>query len=158
MAKTRLGLSLKGFEEMLGRIEAAGGDVDKAARACMEKSINVLESNLIAEAQASGAGTSTVAHTVSSEGNRITAETGWKLGEYNSSNPSEGYEALFTEFGTGKYSTRGKGKDRHTRAGANRGSTAPRPFISAARKKSAKPIRAIQQETLQNIVKELRGE
>lgn len=155
MAKSRLTLALKGFDDVLEKIQAAGGDVDSAARSCMDQSIKVLESNLIKEAQASGAETTTVFHAVSVDGNRVSAETGWKLGEYNSANPSEGYEAMFVEFGTGKYSARGKGKDRQTAAGYNRGSTAPRPFISKARQKSAKQIRAIQQETLQNIVKEL---
>lgn len=148
-------LQVKGFDEMLDKIQKAGGDVDKAARNCMEKSIKILESNLINEAQASGADTGEVAHSVTVSGNRIAAETGWKLGSYDSNNPSEGYRAMFVEFGTGKSSARSKGKDRQTAAGYNRGSTEPRPFIAKARKKSAKPIRAIQQETLQNIVKEL---
>ncbi len=150
-------LQVKGFDEMLERVKRAGGNVDAAARQCMEQSVRVLESNLKKEAEASGAPTSTVSHSVTSNGNRISGETGWKLGEYDSSNPSEGYEAMFTEFGTGRYSARGKGKDRQTAAGHNRGSTEPRPFMAAARKKSAKPIRAIQEETLQNIVKELEG-
>lgn len=150
-------LKVDGFNEMLERVQKAGGDVDKAARECMEKSLQVLESNLKKEAEASGAPTSTVSHSVTISGNRISGETGWKLGNYDSNNPSEGYEAMFREFGTGKHSARGKGKDRQTAAGHNRGSTEPRPFIAKARKKSAKPIKAIQQETLQNIVKELEG-
>lgn len=155
MAKSRLTLALKGFDTMLEKVQAAGGDVDTAARACMQKSVVVLENNLKSEAEARGVSTSTVSHSVSVEGNRIAAETGWKLGEYDSANPSEGYKALFKEFGTGKYSARGKGKDRKTREGHNRGSTAQQPFLSAARKKSAKRIRAIQQDTLQDILKEL---
>lgn len=155
MSKMRL--QVKGFEDMLAAVQRAGGDIDAAARDCMEKSVQVLESNLKREAEASGAETSTVMHTVTSKGNRVSAETGWKLGAYDSSNPSEGYRAMFTEFGTGKHSARGKGKDRQTAAGYNRGSTEPRPFMASARKKSVKPVRAIQQETLQNIVKELEG-
>ncbi len=151
----RMRLQLKGFDEMLGEIKRAGGDIDKAAQVCMEKSVQVLESNLIKAAEASGAETSTVFHKVTSEGNRVAAETGWELGAYDSANPSEGYRAMFVEFGTGKHSERGKGKDRETQAGYNRGSTAPRPFLDKARKKSVKAIRAVQQETLQDIVKEL---
>lgn len=150
-------LKVKGFDEMLARVQKAGGDVDKAAHECMEKSVRILESNLKKEAEASGAPTSTVSHSVTSSGNRISGETGWKLGNYDSNNPSEGYEAMFREFGTGRHSARGKGKDRQTAAGYNRGSTEPRPFMEKARKKSAKPIRAIQEETLHNIVKELEG-
>ena len=155
MGKSRIKLTTKGFEEMLEAVEKAGGNVDKAARQCAEKSVVILESNLIREAQASGAETSTVSHSVTAKGNIITAETGWELGSYDSSNPSEGYKAMFVEFGTGRHSARGKGKDRETAAGHNRGSTAPRPFLAQARKKSAKQIHAIQRETLQNIVKEL---
>ncbi len=155
MAKMRL--QVKGFDDLLERVKRAGGDIDSAARECMEKSVRVLESNLKREAEASGAPTSTVSHSVTSNGNRISGETGWKLGEYDSSNPSEGYEAMFREFGTGKHSARGKGKDRETAAGHNRGSTEPRPFMEQARKKSVKPIRALQEETLQNIIKELDG-
>lgn len=153
----RIKLQLKGFEDMLEQIQRAGGDIDKAARDCMEKSVQILESNLKKEAQSSGADTTTVFREVTQNGNRISAETGWKLGDYNSSNPSEGYEAMFIEFGTGRYSKRGKGRDRQTAAGYNRGSTEPRPFIAKARKKSKKAIHAIQQETLQDITKELDG-
>lgn len=148
-------MQVKGFEDMLEAVQKAGGNVEAAARVCAEKSVQVLESNLKREAEASGAETSTVMHTVESSGNRISAETGWRLGSYDSANPSEGYRAMFTEFGTGKHSARGKGKDRETAAGQNRGSTEPHPFMATARKKSVKPIRAIQTETLQNIVKEL---
>lgn len=153
MAKIKL--QLKGFDDMLAAIQKASGDVDKAARDCAEKSVSVLEEYLIDEAQASGAETTEVFHQVTAEGNRISAETGWKLGSYDSNNPSEGYRAMFTEFGTGKHSARGKGKDRETAAGHNRGSTQPHPFMETARKRAAKPVKAIQQETLQNILKEL---
>ena len=155
MAKMRM--QVKGFDEMLAAVQRAGGDVDKAARLCMERSVQVLESNLKKEAEASGAATSAVTHSVKQSGNRISAETGWQLGNYDSDNPSEGYQAMFTEFGTGRHSARSKGKDRETAAGYNRGSTEPRPFMAKARKKSVKPIRAIQEETLQNITKELEG-
>lgn len=148
-------MQVKGFEDMLEAVQKAGGNVDAAARRCMEKSVDVLESNLIREAQASGADTSEVYKGLIFEGNRISAETGWELGSYDSGNPSEGYRAMFIEFGAGKSSARGKGRDRETAAGYNRGSTEPRPFMEKARKKSVKPIKAIQQETLQDMVKEL---
>ena len=155
MAKMRL--KIGGFDKMLERVQKAGGNVDAVARECMEQSLQVLERNLKKEAEASGAQTSTVTHTVTANGNRISGETGWKLGAYDSSNPSEGYDAMFREFGTGKHSKRGKGKDRETAAGYNRGSTEPRPFMEKARAESVKPVRAIQRKTLQKIVKELEG-
>lgn len=151
----RIKLQLKGFEDMLAAIQKASGDVDKAARTCMEKSVSVLEEYLIDEAAESGAETSEIFHQVTQEGNRISGETGWKLGGYDSNNPSEGYRAMFVEFGTGKHSARGKGKDRTTAAGHNRGSTEPRPFMEQARKRAVKPVRTIQRETLQNIMREL---
>lgn len=153
----RIKLQLSGFDKMLERVQKAGGDIEAAARLCMEESLQVLESNLKTEAKASGAGTSAITHTVTVNGNRISGETGWKLGNYDSSNPSEGYDAMFREFGTGKHSKRGKGKDRQTAAGHNRGSTEPRPFMERARAESVKPVRAIQRKTLQNIIKELEG-
>lgn len=155
MAKIKL--QFGGFDRMLERVQKAGGDIDAAARQCMEESLQVLESNLKSEAAASGAGTSTIRHTVTVNGNRISGETGWELGTYDSSNPSEGYDAMFREFGTGKHSKRGRGKDRQTAAGHNRGSTEPRPFMEKARMESVKPVRAIQRKTLQKIVKELEG-
>lgn len=151
----RIKLQVKGFDDMLAEIQRAGGNIDAAAINCMEKSVAILEDNLKKEAQASGAETTTVMHSVTVNGNRIAAETGWQLGNYDSANPSEGYRAMFVEFGTGKSSARSKGKDRQTAAGLNRGSTAPRPFMAKARKKSGKAIRDIQQETLQNIAKGL---
>ena len=153
----RMRLQVKGFEDMLARVQKANGDIDKAARECMEKSARILESNLRREAEASGAETSEIVRTVESSKLKIKAEVGWKLGEYDSNNPSQGYRAMFREFGTGKHSGRSAGKDRQTAAGYNRGSTEPRPFMATARKKSKKPIHAVQAETLHNIVKELEG-
>lgn len=153
----RIKLQLDGFEDMLARVQKANGDIDKAARDCMEKSAQILESNLRREAAAAGAETSEIVREVTSSKLKVKAEVGWKLGSYDSDNPSQGYRAMFVEFGTGKHSGRSAGKDRQTAAGANRGSTAPRPFMAAARKKSKKPIHAVQEETLHNIVKELEG-
>lgn len=150
-------LQVKGFEDMLARVQKANGDIDKAARECMEKSARILESNLRREAEASGAETSEIVRTVTSSKLKVNAEVGWKLGSYDSNNPSQGYKAMFVEFGTGKHSGRSAGKDRQTKAGANRGSTEPHPFMHNARKKSKKPIHAVQAETLHNIVKELEG-
>lgn len=151
----RIKLKLKGFDDMLDAVKRAGGDIDNAARVCMEKSVSVLEEYLIDEAQESGAETTEIFHQVQSSGNRVSAETGWHLGNYDSNNPSEGFRAMFIEFGTGKHSARSKGKDRQTAAGYNRGSTEPHPFMEQARKRAVKPVRTIQQETLQSIVKEL---
>lgn len=153
----RMRLKISGFDKMLERIQQAGGDVDKAARDCMEESLQVLESNLKKEAQANGVETTTVFHSVTTSGNRVKGEAGWPLGNYDSNNPSEGYAAMFAEFGTGKHSQRSKGKDRQTAAGHNRGSTEPHPFMEQARAQSVKPIKAIQRKTLKNIVKELEG-
>ena len=150
MAKMRL--QVKGFDEMLERVQRAGGNVDKAAKKCMERSVSVLEEYLIDEAAESGVETTEIFHQVTVSGNRISGETGWKLGNYDSNNPSEGYRAMFAEFGTGRHSARSRGKDRETAAGYNRGSTEPRPFMAQARKRAVKPVRTIQQETLQELL------
>lgn len=154
---SKITLNIDGFDELLAAVKRAQGNVEKAAEECARRSARVLESNLKREAEASGADTSEVRTEIKHDALKLRANVGWKLGSYDSKNPSQGYRAMFVEYGTGKFSDRGKGKDRQTAAGYNRGSTLPHPFMNNARKKSEKPIHAIQEEMLQNIAKEFEG-
>lgn len=153
----KITLNVDGFDELLAAVKRAQGNVEKAADECVKRSARVLEGNLKSEAEASGADASEVKTDIKHDALKLRAEVGWKLGTYDSDNPSQGYRAMFVEYGTGKFSDRGKGKDRETKAGANRGSTLPHPFMNNARKKSEKPIHAIQEDMLKNIAKEFEG-
>ena len=153
----KITLNLDGFDDLLAAVKRAQGSVEKAARECAERSARVLESNLKSEAEASGSDASEVKADIKQDALKFRVEVGWKLGDYNAENPSQGYRAMFVEYGTGKFSERGKGKDRETAAGANRGSTLPSPFMNDARKKSEKSIHAIQEDMLKNIAKEFDG-
>ena len=68
-------------------------------------------------------------------------QVGWEMGEYNPQNLSEGFKALFLNFGTPHRSKHGKVK--------------ARGFITRAKKKSKKNIKAAQENALNEILRGL---
>lgn len=137
MAKSGVHIDLKGFEKQLADLQKMGENVDKAASKAIKDSARIVESELRAEATASGVPASVteeIEAKVTGKDDRYTAEIGWELGSYSSKNPSVGYIAMFLNYGA----VRGGTENRKTRRGQNRGKLQARQFIERA-KKAAKP-------------------
>lgn len=138
-------LKLDGFDELLSKIQNAGGSIDSAATTCLKNSASIMEAEL--KTQMSNAGVdsglinSMPAPQIEQEGNRITARVGYKKGAYNPRDPSDGYKVVFLNYGTPNRSKHGKVK--------------ARGFIAKAKKNAKKQIKKQQEETLNEILRGL---
>ena len=132
-----LKLDVKGIEDYLERIEKAGGNVDAAAMKAIKESADVAERELrnAASAKVPSSITEAITTEVSVSGNTYFARVGWKRGIYDPKNLSQGYKAIFLNYGTPRVK--------------------PRNFIETAKKKAKKPIKDIQNQVLDDILKEL---
>lgn len=135
-------LKLTGFEELLTKIQEAGGSIDRAAESCMRESAQIMQSELKSQMSASGVDSDLIdrmpAPEISRNGNAIIARVGYKKGAYNPSNPSDGYKVVFLNYGTPKRSKHGK--------------IAARGFIDIAQKKARRKIKKAQKVALEKIL------
>lgn len=139
-------LQLDGFDELLKKIEKAGGSIDAAAETCLKKSANIMEAELKTQMSKADVDAALInrmpAPTIEKEGNRITARVGYKKGAYNPNNISDGYKIVFLNYGTPKRTKHGKIK--------------ARGFIAKAKKKASPQIKKQQEKTLNEILRGLR--
>lgn len=135
-------LQLEGFDELLKKIEKAGGSIDASAETCIKKSANIMEAELKTQMSKAGVDSGLInkmpAPTIEKEGNRITARVGYKKGAYNPNDPSDGYKVVFLNYGTPKRKKHGKIK--------------ARGFIAKAKNKARPQIKRQQEETLNDIL------
>lgn len=140
-------LKLDGFDELLSKIQKAGGSIDSAAESCLKKSASIMEAELKTQMSNTGVDGGLInrmpAPQIEREGNRITARVGYKKGAYNPRDPSDGYKAVFINFGTPKRRKHGKVK--------------ARGFIAKAKKKARPQIKREQEQTLKEILRGLNG-
>ena len=160
----RIKLQLTGFDDMLERIQKAGGDVDAAAERCIRESAQIMHDELKAEAQSSGMDRGLVSRMPQPEitvnGNRYTAKVGYKMGDYNPDNPSDGYKAAFWNFGAPNRQTQKDGQRVLVNGvwvtlGRSRGSIAAHGYIARAKEAAAPKIKKAQKQTLKEILKGL---
>lgn len=139
-------LKLTGFEKMLTAIEKAGGSIDRAANQCMQKSAKLMDEELKAQMRSANVKSDLInrmpSPEVEKDGNRYTARVGFVKGEYNPKKPSDAYKAIFLNYGTPRRTKHGKVKARH--------------FIGKAKKKAKSKIKKSQQQTLEEILGDLK--
>lgn len=142
-------LNLKGFEKTLHQLQEAGKDAEKAAAQAIRESAEVFEQELKSECAASkvpASISSEIRTKVTQDGQgRYVAEVGWELGPYRPNDPSEGYKAVFLNYGTPK---------RQAKAGRNRGRIEARGFIGRAKKKARTKVKRIQKRVLEEALVE----
>ena len=138
-------LNLEGFDELLSKIEKAGGTIDKAAEKCLQKSADILQNELTAQMKAANVDSGLIdrmpSPEIESKGNRYTARVGYKKGVYNPRDPSDGYKVVFANYGTPRRSEHGK--------------QPAKGFIQRAKKKARPQIKKAQKETLDEILRGL---
>ena len=146
MARAGISLSLNGFDDLFEKIKKAGGTVDKAAKTCIEKSADTMQAELKEQMQSVNVSARLInampPPKISVDGNRYKAEVGYEKGDYDPRNPSDGYKVVFLNYGTPKRTKHGKVK--------------ARGFIQDAREKARPKIKNQQEETLNDILKELK--
>lgn len=144
----KLKLTLNGFDKLLEKIQSAGGEIKPATERALQSSANLVTAKIRSGAEARDLGTKgIISPAVKWSGNLATVEVGYELGNYDSRNPSAGYLALFTEYGTAK---------RKTKKGANRGKENARPFIRPAVTDGKKEIVKAQKTALERVLKGLK--
>lgn len=142
MASSKAVLQLKGFDDLLAKIQAAGGSIDKAAETCLRDSAEIMQSEFKAQMQAAGVDDNLInampPPQITIKGNRYSAAVGYEKGAFDPRNPSDGYKVVFLNYGTPRRTMHGK--------------VAARGFIQAAKKKARPRIKKAQRETLEKIL------
>lgn len=137
--KSYISLNLVGFDELLKNIEAAGGTINGAVDSCMKQSAQIQQKELKAQMQKKKVDGALVNRMpppeIKWDGNACIARVGYKKGEYDPKNLSDGYKAVFINYGTPRVS--------------------PRKFIRAAQNKAKPQIKKAQEETLNKILERL---
>lgn len=138
-------LQTKGFSELLEAIQEAQGDLDRTAKYCLRKSADIMQDELKREMRASGVDSGLIERMptpeINQEGDRFEARVGFRKGNYDPNNISDGYKAVFLNYGTPRRTKHGKVK--------------ARDFISRA-KAAAKPkMRKEQKAALKKILSRL---
>lgn len=140
MAKKGI-ISFYGFDELLNNIEKAGGTIDGAVNSCMKESSQIMQDELKAQMRKKKVSSNLINRmpqpTIEKDGNRITARVGYKKGKYDPKNPSDGYKAVFINYGTPRINKR--------------------EFIKAAKNKARPQIKKQQEATLNEILKGLKS-
>lgn len=143
-------LKLEGFDELIKQIEKAGGNVNDIADKCIKKSADIMDAELRDEMRKANVKTSLIdampPPQIESSGNRYSARVGYKKGNYNPKNPSDGYKVVFLNYGTPNRTMHGKIQE---------GGKIKLGFIKRAKRKAKTKIKKQQEETLKDILKEL---
>lgn len=142
-------LDLKGFDEMLRKIEKANGNVDAVAKKCMDKSAQIMQDELKSQMQAADL-QNTMSRLISrmpsprveNDHGLWTAQVGYEKGAYDPKNPSDAYEVIFINYGTPRRTKHGK--------------VQARGFIAKAKKKAKSKIKKEQQQILDEILRGLK--
>lgn len=142
MGKNSMKLDLSGFNDMLERIQKAGGSIEKAAEKALSESAKPFYQDLkagIEKHQRSGLTEKSLLdpNNIKWDGNRVTLKVGFDMSK-------GGLAALFIEYGVNRLSKKGKAVVQK-----------PDPFIQPAIRKNQSKARKIQQEELSKILEEI---
>jgi HK97 gp10 family phage protein len=137
-------IKLEGFDEMLKRIEEAGGTADRAANSALSAAAKIMDDEL--RAQLNAATESDLAQRmphfkINKEGGNYRAEVGFQSTPYSPRNPSDYHKAVFLNYGTPDRKKHGK--------------EAARGFITRAKRRARPKIKRAQKEALEKIIQRL---
>lgn len=134
--KSFISLQLTGFDELLKKIEDAGGSINGAVDSCMKQSAQIQQKELKAQMRKANVKETLVNRMPPPEikwnGNACVARVGYPKGDYDPNKLTDGYKAVFINYGTPRIS--------------------PREFIKKAQNQAKKQIKQSQEETLNKIL------
>jgi len=138
-------VKIQGFEELLKEIEDAGGSINKACDSAIKQSAQIMQNELKSQMQSAGLDAGLISRMpqfqVTNSGNRYEAKVGYSKGSYNPDNLSDGYKAVFANYGTPKRKRHGKER--------------ARGYVLKAKKKANNKIKKAQEEAFKKILKRL---
>ena len=133
-------LKLKGFDDLLERIQKSEGNIDKVAEKCVKASAEIIEQEYKNQMRQSGTDQGLINRMDSiryeTTGNRYAAQVGYEIGQYNPKNLSDAFKALFINYGTPRIK--------------------PREYVAKMKKSAAPKVRKEQEKILKEILEELR--
>lgn len=133
-------LSLSGFDQILKKIDQAGGSIDNAVDVCMHKAGQILQKEQKAAMQKKKVASDLINRMglprIERNGNTVTARSGYKKGNYDPKNLSDGYKAVFINYGTPRVK--------------------PRKFIQAAKKQAKPQVMKEAEDTFNRILGDLK--
>lgn len=137
--KSYIELQLNGFDDFLKKIEEAGGSINGAVDSCMKQSAQIQQKEFKAQMRKAKVKETLINRMPPPEikwsGNACIARVGYKKGDYDPNNLSDGYKAVFINYGTPRIS--------------------PREFIKKAQNQAKKQIKQAQEEALNKILRRL---
>ena len=136
-------IKLEGYDKLIDAISKSESKINIVADTCITKSANIMSEEIKSKMASAGVDDGLIsrmpAPIVEHKGNIYSAQVGYKKGTYDPTNLSDGYKALFLNYGTPRRTEHGK-----VRA---------RGFIDKA-KKAAKPkIKKAQKQAIDDILK-----
>lgn len=162
-------LSFDGFDDLIDRIKKANGDAPKAAKKAVQEGAAVYHAVLYDKCKAAGVPDDLLDGIeekieADASGERITATVGWRLPQYDPTNPADGYKVIFFNYGTARREVLtnkplrvridGQWKTLN-RNHKGRGAEIKRGFIGAAKKAAKKKIKQAEENALNSILKDL---
>ena len=139
-------LKLDGFDQLLKDIEQAEGNVDKATENALRQSAVTMQNELKSAMVQAGVARDLIGRMpsfeIEKEFGRITARVGYRKGEYNPRNLTDGYKAAFINYGTPRRSKHGQIKERG--------------YIAKAKRRARPKLKAQQEEALKKILARLK--
>jgi hypothetical protein len=140
-------LKLNGFEKLLTNIENVSNEtIDRVTNSCLKQSAQIMQTELKAQMQSANVDSDLINRMppfeLEIDGNIYIARVGYRKGEYDPENPSDGYKVVFANYGTPRRSKHGK--------------QPAKGFIQAAKKKARPRINKAQKETLNKILERLK--
>lgn len=149
-------LKLDGFDELIKKIEKAGGNVDAIVTDCLKKSADIMEAELKSQMQDANVDKRLIDNMpppeIENDYGEITARVGYKKGAYDPNNPSDGYKVVFMNYGTPHRSKHGQIKD------ISEGGIIKLGFIGRAKDKARPKINKQQENALQESLRGLQHE
>lgn len=140
-----LKFEVEGFNDLMRKIEKAGGSIKSATRQCMQTSANIMEAEMNAQMSKANVPAHLIsempAASIEMKDGLTTAHVGYKKGAYDPHNLSTGYKVLFLNYGTPNRKEHGQVK--------------ARGFIDKAKKRAKPKIKKAQKDTLHEILKGL---
>lgn len=139
-------LNLNGFEDLIKKLEQTGKSIDEASEICIKISAGIMNDELkrsMKKAKVSSDLIERMPHyEIKKVGNRFTAKAGYRKGPYDPKNISDGYKAVFINYGT---------KERE-----KRGHIDETEFIKEAKINAKRKIKKKQEKMMKDIVKKLK--
>lgn len=146
-------LKLDGFDDLLDKIQKAGGNVDYVMKKCLRESADIMQLELKEQMQNANVDKSLIdampppeleyGHT------RLTARVGYRKGTYDPKNPSVGYKVVFMNYGTPHRKKHGKIRD------VSDGGVIKLGFIGRAKRRAKPKIQRQQEKALRDDLKGL---